>query len=286
MEELSKLKSTLKRKPRRNSIPRAVSYWLFFKRHILERPDVRAQFEEGVLDIDGFRQLVRTVAKPSKWGPSFCRQRRGTSAKTAKRNTNDMLAVLWRYYEALLHPASAIYVAESEAVGGLGLFARRGAAVAVAGRLFPGHLWGVPFEVDEDAFAELHAGDYPSLYRTPDGRAHILCGPLALVNHRCAAPLSFSLPKRIAAVAAPSSACASAAAPVTPPLGKNGDLSLEEFAGLSAVYARATVRLRLAKGGEILVNYFGLEGRKKDSDVAFAGVACKCLTCTAADSSD
>ena len=71
-------------------------------------------------------------------------------------------------------------------------------------------------------------------------------------------------------------------APATPPLRNNGDLSLEEFAGLSAVYARATVRLRLAKGGEILVNYFGLEGRKKDSDVAFAGVACKCLTCIAA----
>jgi hypothetical protein len=47
------------------------------------------------------------------------------------------------------------------------------------------------------------------------------------------------------------------------------------------------VRLRLAKGGEILVNYFGQEGRKKDGDIAFAGVACKCLTCIAsAESSD
>jgi hypothetical protein len=232
MEELSKLRSTLKRKPQHNLIPRAVNYWLFFKRHILERPDVRAQFEEEPLDVDGFRRLVRAVANPCKWGPSFCRPRRGMSAKTAKRNTNDMLAVLWRYYEALLHPASTIYVAESDAVGGLGLFARRGAAVAMAGRLFHGHLWGVPFEVDEDTFAELHADDYPSLYRTPDGRAHILCGPLALVNHRCAAPLSFSLPKRIAAVAAPSSAAASesasaSSAPATPL--RHGDLSLEEL---------------------------------------------------------
>jgi hypothetical protein len=54
---------------------------------------VRAQFEEESLDIDGFRRLVRAVANPCKWGPSFCRPRRGTSAKTAKRNTNDMLAV-------------------------------------------------------------------------------------------------------------------------------------------------------------------------------------------------
>ena len=256
MEELSKLKSTLKRKPQRNSIPRAVNYWLFFQRHILERPDVRAQFEEGeeALDLDGFRQLVRAVANPCKWGPSFCRPRRGTSAKTAKRNTNDMLAVLWRYYEALLHPSSPIYVAESEAVGGLDLFARRGATVAVAGHLFPGHLWGVPFEMDEDTFAELHAGDYPSLYRTPDGRAHILCGPLALVNHRCAAHLSFSLPKKIAVPPAASSTAA--------PLRKGG-ISLEEFAGLSAVYARATRRLQVAKGEESMVNYFGQEGRKK-----------------------
>jgi hypothetical protein len=283
MEELSKLKSTLKRKPRRNSIPRAVSYWLFFKRHILERADVRAQFEEGVFDIDGFRQLVRTVANPSKWGPSFCRQRRGTSAKTAKRNTNDMLAVLWRYYEALLHPASPIYVAESEAVGGLGLFVRRAAAVVTGGNLFEGHLWGVPFEVAEDAFAELHAGDYPSLYRTPDGRAHILCGPLALVNHRCAAPLSFSLPKKI--VAAPMTAAAASTVPATR-LRKGGCISLEEFAGLSAVYARATMRHRMAKGQEVMVDYFGQEGRKKNGAISFGGVECKCLTCVAGDSND
>jgi len=38
---------------------------------------------------------------------------------------------------------------------------------------------------------------------------------------------------------------------------------------------------------EILVNYFGQEGRNKDGGIAFAGVACKCLTCIAAtDSSD
>ena len=95
-----------------------------------------------------------------------------------------------------------------------------------------------PGEVAEDAFAELHAGDYPSLYRTPDGRAHILCGPLALVNHRCAALLSFSLPKKI--VVAPVTAAAATSVPAT--LLRKGGISLEEFAGLSAVYARATMR--------------------------------------------
>jgi hypothetical protein len=211
---------------------------------------VRAQFEEGVFDIDGFRQLVRTVANPSKWGPSFCRQRRGTSAKTAKRNTNDMLAVLWRYYQALLHPASPIFVAESKAFGGLGLFVRCGAAtVASSGScLFKSHLWGLPFEVAEDDFAQLQAGSCItlSLYRTPDGRAHILCGPLALANHCCAAPLSFSLPKRIA-VAPPPLPLASSpthAATTAPPAQatcwQGGIISGEEFAGLRAVYARAT----------------------------------------------
>jgi hypothetical protein len=77
MEELAKLgNSTLKRKPRRNPVPRAVSYWLFFKRHLLEQADVRAQFEAAPLNINDFRQLVKATANPRKWGPSFCRQRR------------------------------------------------------------------------------------------------------------------------------------------------------------------------------------------------------------------
>jgi hypothetical protein len=257
MEELAKLsKSTLKRKPQRNSVPRGVNYWLFFKRHVLERADVRARFEAEPLSVDDFRQLVKVVANPLKWGPSFCRQRRGISAKTVKRNTNDMLAVLWHYYKALLHPTSPMYVAESATMGGLGLFARRAATVTAGACPFENHLWGVPFELDEAGFAELQADNYPSLYHTPDGRAHILCGPLALVNHQCASPLAFSLPRKVSA--------------------SRGGISMEEFSDLSAVYARATVRYRATKDNEITIDYFTGENH---GNISFAGAECRCATC-------
>jgi hypothetical protein len=285
MEELAQLKNTLKCKPHRNSVPRAVSYWLFFKRHILERADVRVRFQqaEPPLDEDGFRRLVKTAANPRKWGPSFCRQRRGTSAKTAKRNTNDMLAVLWRYYEALLHPASPIYVADSTT--GLGVFARRTVRVDAGSTLFTSHLWGVPFQVSEDDFAELHASKYPSLYRKPNGSAYILCGPLALVTHQCCAPLAFSLPKKMPAP--PSPASPPAASRAARRLGP----ALEEFAGLSAVHALASARCRVAKGQEIVVDYFGQDdpskSKKSLGSISFAGGAeCQCLTCVAGGSSE
>jgi hypothetical protein len=142
-----------------------------------------------------------------------------------------VIVVLWRYYEALLHPASPIYVAESKAVGGLGLFVWRGAAVVMGGSLFKGHLWGVPFEVAEEDFAKLQVGGYPSLYCTPNGWAHILCGPLALANHCCAAPLSFSLPKRIA-VAPSSSPSLTATTSAQATRLRGGGILVEEFAGL------------------------------------------------------
>jgi hypothetical protein len=178
-----------------------------------------------------------------------------------------MLAVLWRYYEALLHPVSPIYVAESEAVGGLGLFVWRGAAVVMGGSLFKGHLWGVPFEVAEEDFAELQVGGYLSLYCMPDGWAHILCSPLALTNHCCATPLSFSLPKRIA-VAPSSSPSPTATTSAQATHLHGGSISVEEFASLSAVYAQATQHHQVAKGQEIMVNYFGQEGRGRIHTVA------------------
>jgi hypothetical protein len=225
MEELAKLGgSILKRKPQRTSVPRAVTYWLFFKRRLLEKPEVRAEFEATPLEVDDFRALVMAKANPRKWGPSFCRRgRRGKADKTATRNTNDLLAVLWIYYKALLHPDSAVRVVESEMTGGLGVFARRRTTAASGDTPFKHHLWGVPFEVHDDTFSELQADDYPSLYRTPDGRGTILCGPLSLVNHQCGAPLAFSLPRKVT-VKRPTASSSSSAG-----------VAVEEFAGLSAV---------------------------------------------------
>ena len=51
--EASHLKDTLKRK--RHDVSRGVSYWLFFKAHILEKQEVRNAFEERALDFEGFR---------------------------------------------------------------------------------------------------------------------------------------------------------------------------------------------------------------------------------------
>jgi hypothetical protein len=297
MEELTQLKrSALKKKPQRNPVPRAVNYWLFFKRRILEPREVRVQFSEAdpPLDLEGFRRLVRRVANPAKWGPSFCRHGRGgRSSKTAKRFTNDMLAVLWRYYEMLLHPASPLYVDESETAGGLGLFARRGVVLREGGHLFGGHLWGVPFEITQECFDELHASGYPSLYRTPDDRCHILCGPLALVNHQCTAALAFSLPRKVDSARA-----------------SRESLALEEFDGLRAVYVKSTARCRLRKGQEITVRYADIQARPRrrrpketendkgeandpskdddgeeddsavDSSMTFGGAPCRCASCT------
>lgn len=69
MDELSKLGNTLKRK--RNSIPRAVNYWLFFKHHILEKAEVRSLFEEKDLGFKEFRKLIKTHANPLKVSGSY-----------------------------------------------------------------------------------------------------------------------------------------------------------------------------------------------------------------------
>jgi len=114
MEENRTLRNKLTSK--HNAIPRAVSYWLYFKAHILEKPDTRRLFQQPLSKTE-FRTLVKKHASPLKCGPSFCRNRKGN----AKRNTNDLLAGIWPYYLALLHPDSPFCVNES-ALGGLGLF--------------------------------------------------------------------------------------------------------------------------------------------------------------------
>lgn len=64
MDELSKLGNILKRK--RNSVPRAVNYWLYFKRHVLEKPNVRSLFEKKDLNINEFKELIKMHANPLK----------------------------------------------------------------------------------------------------------------------------------------------------------------------------------------------------------------------------
>ena len=255
-EEIVKVANLLKRKRSKQGHPLpldcTITNWLFFKRHILEKAEVRAAFEQQTpaLDRAGFRRLVKAKANPAKFGPSACRRR---SAKTSKRNTNDLLAALWPYYLALLHPDSPIYVRESGWAGGLGLYARRGTTMSAGKALFEASLWGVVIKVDDSAADLLQAMEYPSLYDKQAGKPRVMCGPLALVNHQCGARLAFSFPRQVA--------------------------SIEELTGRQAVYALSTsgpCRYRVAKDKEILVDYFS--GSKPDKG-AFAGQPCQCKAC-------
>lgn len=255
MDELTILKPILQRnrnkdsRPRGDSTPRGIHYWVFFKRHILEEREVREQFEQAVLDQAQFRELVRetTAKKPL---PYFCRPRGKIKPDTAQRNMREMLTILYRYYEALLHPKSLIHVVESKCVGGLGVCARDPAIIKEGNAVFADHLWGVPFEVSDDNFEELHAKGYPSLYTTNDGRGHILAGPLSLVNHRCGSPLVLSMPRK-----------------TTRPIS-------EEFEGMPVVIVRATRHYHVHKDEELEINYF------VGGAVSFPGGKCKCRVCS------
>ena len=182
MEENQKLHSLCNRK--RNSVPRSLAYWLYFKRHLLEKEEVRMCFGERPLDLPAFKHLLWRKANPLKFGPSFCRRK---SAKTNQRNIEDLQLVAWQYYLALLHPSSPVRVAPS-ASGGLGLFLREGVRVRAEASLFGTRLWGVLFEISEADFQRLRDLGYPSLYRSA-----IMGGPLSLANHQCRASLAFSV---------------------------------------------------------------------------------------------
>lgn len=241
MEELRILHPFLNRKE--NHIPRSLFHWLYFKRHILEKESVRARFEEVALDLQGFKELVTKEANPLKFGPSFCRRK---SEKTTSRNIQDLMLVIWKYYQALLHPSSPVYVAKS-ALGGLGLFLRRDVerASKKGGALIPFgvDLWGVLFEIPEEEFTSLQELHYPSLYNTH----MIMGGPVSLMNHRCKARLRFTGAKQV---------------------------HLEEFQGMKAVYVCSEAGYFGKKDQELTIDY--LSGGKG----TFFGDKCACDSCT------
>jgi hypothetical protein len=246
-----------------------ISYWLFFKRAVLERPQVRALFAKQPLYPDSFRALVREKANPAMWGPSFCRKGRRPEA-TVRRSTNDLLAVAFRYYEALLHPDSPVYVAESKRSGGLGLFAK-GVVKVTAGQAFaPSHIFGVLFGVTDEHFTALEAAKYPSLY-CDDAMPGIFYGPLSLVNHECKAPLRFSLPRKIDAYRA------------------GEGVTLEEFHHLPAIYARSSEEgWRVKPNQEITVDFFNSDddGDGDQTSVNFFGGKCRSGTHVASKVTD
>lgn len=172
MNENSALKRVVLRSS--SSVPLGVRLWCCFKAHVLEKDDVRAAFQVSLSETH-FRRLMRVVLR--KYGPV---ELRGPS-RTARRLERDSLGVLWRYYLAILDPASSIRVGCG--ARGLGLYAKK--------RLEPGRLpkemFGAIASVGEEDFDALVDAKYPSLYQTG-----ILFGPLSLVNHSCGAYFRFS----------------------------------------------------------------------------------------------
>lgn len=265
MEELKVLGPTvLKRK--KHGIPVGVRYWLFFKRHVLEKPEVRPLFEKEVTR-EEFALLVKKHANPLKHGPSFCRRKRSQASN--KRNTNDMLAVLYRYHQALLSPDSPIEVRESSEEKGLGIYLRQGAGAKQGQTLLEGQLFGTLFEVnDKEEIEELRAEGYPSLLEpfgtknAEKNKVFAVCGPLSLANHSCTAGLRFTLPRSM--------------------MPRERD---REFHGLQAVYAQAIKEngYRGRAGQEVTVHYDApsSSSSSKDRPTYFSGGTkrCRCSKC-------
>ena len=250
MEELKKLQPrVLKRKA--HGIPVGIRYWLFFKRHILEKPEVRQEFEKTELDRREVGALVKKLANPLKHGPSFCRRKR--SQRSNLRNTTDMITALFRYHRALLSPSSPICTKESS-VSGLGIFLRRGVTKKEGQPLLDDYLYGPIFELTcEEEVLELKKDKtYPSLMeflpRNKKDEEHeeqeeqeeeekkvkavIMCGPLSLVNHKPKANLKFTEPRAMKK--------------------EEG----KEFEGLQCVYAQPTrTSFRGKAGQELFVSY-------------------------------
>jgi len=193
MDEYGALDCILRRL--RNSIPRTLLHWLYFKRHVLEKDDVRTLFQtrSEVLTRKEFRlALLESKADPRCFGPRFCRL---SSRLSRERNIRELISIAYRYYLALLSSQSPVEVRRSSSIGGLGIFLKQSINISCE-ELFLEHIiFGLALELSDEEYEELHRCGYPSLiagYR----KQYLLAGPLALINHSCSAPACFSVPQR------------------------------------------------------------------------------------------
>jgi len=115
-----------------------------------------------------------------KYTPSFARFRR-KAYETAKRNRSKVAKDWFFYWKLLVAPNSPFFVKRTWS--GLGVFARNNISSLEASSLLIGFV--VPASPSIIRF--LRSRGYPSLYRNG-----ILIGPLALVNHQCNVPQTFT----------------------------------------------------------------------------------------------
>lgn len=253
MDEYAALESILRRK--RHTIPRTAIYWLYFKRHILEKDNVRRLFSEcDQLDKQKFALLLDGCSDscPEKYGPAFCRRLK--DKRSNRRNVRELITVSYQYYLALLSPSAPVYVARRTSVG-LGVFVKRATNISKGAAPFGGmHTYGFALELGPRDDGELVEAGYPSLMRGYRKR-YMLIGPLSLLNHSCGAPMQLQL--------SPS--------PERPPK----QVLPEEFAGLPAVQIVALRSLDLQVGQELTYDYFcGVTGA-----VRGFGSGCRCEGC-------
>lgn len=184
MNEGDALSGLLRRK--RHSIPLAVRYWIFYKRHVLEKAATRLQFMQKRLDYDEFTQLMTPLLKAS---PA---RGRNKGKKWIENLNRDMMQVLYVYHKALLDVDCDWIVQEGPR--GLGLFAKR--AFAWNESDHSKRLFGIVCDVSEEDFSILQEKKYPSLFSSRNTGDGILFGCASLLNHSCDAMMRWAAPSK------------------------------------------------------------------------------------------
>ncbi len=244
MEELGLLKPILMRREKGgHKIPIALRYWLFFKRHILEKDQVREIFkQERLEDLASYKRLLMRHANVKAFAPRVSR-RRGTQRSTDQA-VHDVAVATYHYYKSLLHPDSPVEARRSEMLP-QGLFAKKDLRGYKEHPINLKELSGFIIVLDPQEFRELAAGRYPSLF----GQHSVMIGPLALANHICHGKFQFS-----------------PAATQSEP---------EEFLGIKQVRLFCVKGCTLSTGTEVAVDY---HPDTKDRMEIFGG-ECKCPSC-------
>lgn len=257
------------------SIPRTLHHWLYFKRHLLEKTQVREYLQRSPhLDKTSFREFLFSCedALPDVYGPRFCRLKNRASKE---RNQRELVCICYRYYEVLLSPLSPVEVRPSNiANGGLGLFLRSAEEDLTTSTstctftsfshddlVLSSVLWGLALEVDSDDYETLVDSKYPSLLCGYRGKRYIIAGPLSMVNHACKSPLCFTSPRQV----------------IDPELP-------EEFANIPAIRLLSRRDVSLEPGKEIFVDYFSTYSKLKrtsrgEISPTVFGEVCRCPHC-------
>jgi len=164
---------------RKDSIVRqSITYWLWFKKKILENKTMRKWFQsKPELDRPSFAQHVKSKFNPNKFPASV---QRSTPRKS------EFITDCWNYYRSLLLSSLPYKVHDTKF--GLGIWVKESFDSSL--------LWGTLIRLDDNTFQAFTKEKYPSLFSSK-GIGYTMVGPLALVNHSCTSELGFSSEKLV-----------------------------------------------------------------------------------------